>query len=377
MFSHKLRNWTLPGVGIALLVCVGGLLARNRHAAVSRAKSTAGFSIDAIKQHAWQHWQRGEYEAFIAELEQVPAEAPDKARALMEQGRGYWELCRSRDMERVLAQCLALERNPDRPSEATIGAWATLGDHYIGQERFEETRDVVWKAFDAGAKAGHPDPFFLMLLLRTRFESAEPALALEKLNRYLAYDAEDYNSHRSIGIYLARIGKLAEARGHLQRAVSGMPHTPWIIESWLWYLFETGDAANAEKVLRALPSEFENRAEFWVYRGKAADIRADWKAAIDCYTRALEIEPKRMDANNRLAQALRNAGQLDAFELQIQRCKELGGAFRELAGLYATRRNIRETPPSSAQCARIAELCRILGWEREADAWKKVEAVVP
>src|SRR5262245_20833025 len=120
--------------------------------------------IDQIKREAMQHRQQGNLDAFVAVLNNVPPNSPDKARGYLEQARAYWELARGPAMEDALQKCIALERNSKMPTEETLGAWGTLGDHFVGQERFDEATDVIWKVFDARSRRGQVDAFYLILL---------------------------------------------------------------------------------------------------------------------------------------------------------------------------------------------------------------------
>lgn len=328
-------------------------------------------TIAEIKRQAFEHWRRGEFAQFVAVLENVPDLSSEKPRALLEQARGFLALHRARDMERSLARCLALERAPDRPSEVTAGAWATLIDHYMDLERFEDARDFIWKDFDAGAKRGRLDHTLLLQLLRMRCEQSEPTTAMPLMKRFLASDPEDYYAHRLLGVLLTRTGKPDDARHHLQTAVNGLPTTPCVLESWLWYLFGIGDIAEVELVLKTLPPEFEKRPEFWIYRGKTAEARKDSKAAVVCYSNALALAPKHIEANNLLARAMRAAGARQNFDEHVAHCKELAEADREVRNLYSMCRMNVSKPPTAERCDRLAELCRKLGWDREADAWRR------
>jgi tetratricopeptide (TPR) repeat protein len=329
-------------------------------------------SIDQIKRAALKHRSQGNLDAFIAVLDNVPLDSPDKARAYLEQARAYWELSRGRAMEDVLQKCIALETHPASPREETIGAWGTLGDHYVGQERFEEATEVIWSVFDARCNRGNPDPFYLLLLLRLRFESAEAAVAIDRLEQFLANDPDDFDSHRALGLYLARTGKLQEARQHLDTAVQNGPDVPRFVESWLWYLFHTNEVDTAQELLDRLPAECDGRASFWIYRAKAANHRGDVAEMIACLRKALELEPHRIDANNLLAQALRQSGQKEEFQQRNRLCQDLASAFRELADIYSDLRNQPVAKPDPAKCRQISELCQQLRWDRDARGWAKL-----
>jgi tetratricopeptide (TPR) repeat protein len=310
--------------------------------------------------------------AFIAVLDQVPADSPDKSRAYFEQGRAYLELSRGPEMEEAMRRCLALEAKSRTTGRQSLGAWGTLGDHYIAQERFDEAHEVIWQAFDALARHGRRDAFYLILLLRTRFESVGAAVAVERLRHYLSSDPNDFDSHRAVAIYLARCGELEEARQHLELAVKARPDTARFVATWLWFLFHVNDVDTAETVLAQLPESYDQRAEFCLYRGKAADYRGNSEEAIAYYRAAVALEPRRIDANNLLAQSLRKAGHREEYDRLIADCQRLGTAFRELADHYNALRGHDKENPDAETCRQIAALCLELGWERESRAWNSI-----
>jgi tetratricopeptide (TPR) repeat protein len=275
-------------------------------------------------------------------------------------------------MEQVLEKCIDLDPALGTPTEDTIGAWGTLGDHYVGQERFDEAREVIWKVFEARLRRGQRDSFYLTLLLRLRFESAEPEIAINRLRTFLANDPQDYDSHRALGIYLTRIGSLAEARDHIAIAYAANPTVPRFAATWLWYLFHVNDVESVYDVMDHLSDEFDSLAEFWVYRGKAAEYRRDSAEAMRCFRRAVELEPNRIDANNLLAGALRRAGEKAEHAERLKTCQRLGAAYRDLAGIYAELRAQPNTAPTPEKCRDISALCQELGWTREADEWKQI-----
>jgi Tfp pilus assembly protein PilF len=213
-----------------------------------------------------------------------------------------------------LKQCIAAERTPEQPSDITLAAWGTLGDHYLGQERFEEAKEAIWYVFDSNTRRGNPDPFYLELLLRTRFESTDPSVAIEQLQKFLDTDPNDADAHRAMGIYRARLHENDLARQHLLRALEGNSQVPRFLDAWLWFLLLTGDMEQVGQVVAQLPPACDSYPDFWVYRSKWAMHQRDWSTAIQYLERALQFEPGRLDANNLYLRCLRRTDRIQDAE---------------------------------------------------------------
>lgn len=333
-------------------------------------KSRKPMSLSEIKVKAEFYQQQKNWPAVIEVLEQVPEASFAKQKALLVQGRAYWELSNGPAMERVLERCIAKEPHPEHPNDLTLGALGSLGDHYLGQERFDEAKAVIWRVFNAGLKAGHPDPFYLILLLRIRLEATDPSVAIERLQKFLDADPQDADAHRAMGIYLSRLYKLQEAEKHLQIALAAQPQTPRFLDAWLNHLFLLGDYPRIERVLAELPSACDEYPQFWVYRGKVAAERRNWEQAVTCFRHALELEPGRLDATHLLASSLKRAENGDEAQAITDRSRRMLDAYTRISEIF--NRLSRNPAPTLEMAQEMVGLCLTMQWERESRAWQAV-----
>jgi tetratricopeptide (TPR) repeat protein len=331
----------------------------------------SGRDLSMIKSEATDQHRRGDIEGFIRVLDRVPDDSPEKARALFEQALAYRQIGDGIEFERTIAGCLARESNQQAPSETTLGAWGLLVDHYLIQQRWEDARDVLWKIFQAA-----PDlegkKYILLRLLAPDDDRYDTAQAIEWHGRFVARNSHDADARRALGLHLAHAGRMEEARTHLEFCAQNHPETPRFVESWLWFLLFAEDLDAATQTVEALPAAFDQLAPFWLYRGELHELRGEWSPALDCYHKALAIAPHRLDANNRLAQALRASRRRSEVLEQAGVTKQLSEAKRSLLDLRD--RLLRESIVADSQtCATLAELCRVLGLNREALAWSSFE----
>ena len=329
----------------------------------------APVSVGRIVGQAFARRDRGDWEGFIAVLEQVPADASEKPLALAYQAQAYWELNRGLECERKAAQALAFERNWQYPSLATAATWAMLVDHYFGQERFEEVREILWKLHEAYLRRGEPRHDSLLLLLRIEYEEVDPTLAVERTSKFVDNGPRDFESRRAHGVYLTRLGRFDEARPFLEEAAKQRPDEPRFQLAWYELLQLSGKLDELGQALADAPRSVRLRPEYWILLGRSRESQRDWAGAAAAYQQAIEIEPLLSKANSLLAQALRRAGRKEEFDRQQLKAKKLSDAWAALSKIYAFHR-IGLRRPKRATQLQISELCQTLGWERQAEAWR-------
>jgi hypothetical protein len=67
---------------------------------------------------------------------------------------------------------------------------------YAQQGRWDELRDVVWRAYDLADPIGPVR--LLAMLLRAELERIDPQIAAAALRRYVAADPDDWESRRAL-----------------------------------------------------------------------------------------------------------------------------------------------------------------------------------
>lgn len=334
-----------------------------------RGSANSEITVRQLRRQAEQAWQKRDFENYVALLSRVPDSSPEKALALAEQAKGYWELNRGLELEDAVKRCLERDPSTVPPSRAKLVAWSVLSDHFSGHERFLELRDVLWKLHNGYAQNGRPTHFFLFQMIKARYQKVAPALAVQRLERFLANDDEDYDSHRAMGIYQFRMGNPQRARQHLHRAVAARPNVARCVESWLEFLHLSGDFAGLERSLAALPEELSDHPTVWVYRGRVLEARQNFAGAAAAYQNALRREPRRLDASNLYCQALRWAGLNSELVKAEPLAKEIADANQFLSLMYGTYR-VQSERPSNKHRLQIAKALRSMGEPEEALAWE-------
>lgn len=315
--------------------------------------------------------QSGDLENLVQTLELLPLDAPEKPAALLEQALAYRAMGLAVRFENCLVQCLLLTANRTPMPDEAIHAQAHLADHYLLQERNSEAMDALWRLVES---ARDREQVMGLMLRATAADDNryDPTESIAWHMQFLVRDPDDCETHRVVGINLARLARWDEARTHLEPCFEKNRETTRFVVAWLWFLATTEDFVGVKKALDTLPDAFRGQADYWLYAGMAAEARNDWLVAVSAYGRAIECAPNRLDVNSRFAQALRAAGRSADAEQQVARSKKLAEAKRELVVL---RQRLMQTQaiPSSDDVQRISRLCESLGWEREAAAWKIVK----
>jgi tetratricopeptide (TPR) repeat protein len=356
---------------VAGVTAVGFFGWRRLHGPPSYAAEGSSRPTSEIKSRALEYRRKGDLDGFIRELDSVPDNSPEKQRSLFEQAVAYRQIGDGVGFERSIAKCLEHATNELSPSESTLHAWGLLVDHYLIQERWEECYDVLWKLFDAAPDAERKQ-YILLRLLAGDGERYDTSEAIEWHRRFVARSDDDCNSRRALGLNLARAGRTDDARGHLEYCAKRNPEISRFQESWLWFLFLVEDVDEASRVLETLHPTCGSSASIWVYRGRVYEVRGDWDSAVNCYRKAVELDPYRLDAHNRLAQSLRARQQRSEAMEEARIAKELTEAKGTILDLRE--RLLRDSiTPDGQLRSKLAELCHTLGLDREALAWSSFE----
>ena len=70
------------------------------------------------------------------------------------------------------------------------------------------------------------------------------------MRRHMELEPEDHQARNALGYSLADRGiRLDEAKSLIQAALTIVPNDPFVLDSWGWVLFRSGDLVQAEKVL--------------------------------------------------------------------------------------------------------------------------------
>jgi tetratricopeptide (TPR) repeat protein len=156
-------------------------------------------------------------------------------------------------------------------------------------------------------------------------QKRDPARA-EKLGRWaVAFDPENAEAHRNLGLALAQQGKLADALVHLVRAAPDQA-----TEILASVLYQASKLTEAMAVLD-YASRWYTRAEQWLAYGGIAYAALETARAVKAYTAAYELDQDQFDASQLNA----FAGVLDELG-EHARCQQVAEHLLRVAGDDAT-----------------------------------------
>jgi tetratricopeptide (TPR) repeat protein len=393
--ATRLRRVALVIGGLAVVVLVALLLLREfrraRLWASSEQAARAGRWEDAERDLARMAWyapldrealslraraamERGDRELAAECLGRIPPSAPDAAAARLTQGRLLQELFRVGAAETAYRKALAIDQKLNEARRALIGL---LGI----QRRTAEQEAEIWSWHD---RAGPSERLEALRLLaegvavippETLARNVDEGAVLER-----CIESEPGNAYT-----IAALAAFRRQRGDIQGAralvelpttmnVSGQPVSiqEWIRPSnwsplddeWIACQIDEGRYDEVRPFCETPPPDCPPNSTAFRYR-----LSGDWMMAqnrfdeaVNRYREALRREPRDPSHHYRLGQALRAAGQ------DAEAVRELE-AFTTAQELKAVVGRISDQAPEPELLAKAAELCRVLGRQREANAW--------
>jgi tetratricopeptide (TPR) repeat protein len=127
----------------------------------------------------------------------------------------------------------------------------------------------------------------------------------------LAVTSGNFMAHDGLGDYLARHGRLDEAIGQFQNALTIAPGYPDIQTNLILALTKKGRTDEAITHLQAFVKEYPNDAQAQYNLGNALQKKGDLQGAIAAYEKTLSIQAHYPAAHYNLGVALDRNGQID------------------------------------------------------------------
>lgn len=323
---------------------------------------------------------RGATAEAAAQLRAVPFWWPDKADCLYREGQAWISIDRARDAEK--AWLAYLQDDPNHPVEkpALGEVESDLINLYGDQNRWPEARAIVWRSYDrVTTPAGKRE--LTMMALRTHIERIATEHALPRLRRYVAADPGDLKSRAALAVAAQEAGERSLADATLTACLEAWPDHPVVRGAQLQMLSARGDSPELEALLEHPPDSFKTLPLYWHLIGTRAFDREQWDAAIAAYREAVRLAPSQSEDLYKLAMAEKRMGHAAEAEAHFKEHAAMRAASSELTramNLYldaTTSISPSKGTPSPAEAARrVAEICRTLHWDREAEAWRRLAA---
>jgi tetratricopeptide (TPR) repeat protein len=318
---------------------------------------------------------RGDVIGCTEQLHRVPSWWPGKHEAQYREGQAFMEANRARPAEAAWLACL--EDDPLHPTPPVyVGdARRELLKLYAEQGRWDELRDVVWRAYDLADPVGPVR--LLAMLLRAELERIDPQIAAVALSRYVDADPDDWESRRALARNEQLLGHPEAATRHMQACLAARPDDPRVWRDWLWLLHEQVDGAGLAAAVSRLPESVRGDAEIARYRGLVRERAGDLPGAAAAYAEAARLDPFQQAYQMHLARVEVRLGHRDRATAHLRAAEPLRAARAQLRDDYVRYADVTSRPQPdraelSAATASLADICRTLGWTRAAEAWTRL-----
>lgn len=289
-----------------------------------------------------------------------------RAEILLVEGEALAQLQRLDEAEAAWLRALEVD-----PEVAEVG-WHLLSIYYI-QGRRDEAQRLALRLYLI-----EPDPDdrvnYLVELARWDVEPPAPGSILAIFEPIVSENPSDRRSSAALGLALISEGRIDEGLSHLRRVADANPDDPSILDPLLEGLAAAGLTDELAEALGRLPEALRDDPRFARYRGRVAQGRGDWEAAIEAYRRALDDSPGDLEISYRLQQILRLADRPAEAEALAEFVASADEAEEQLRALYleVAARSDLGSRPNPELYRRFAELRMRMGRRDEALAWYRL-----
>jgi tetratricopeptide (TPR) repeat protein len=307
----------------------------------------------------------------------VPEWSLRKPEAQYFEAMSWLSLKHIRDAEKALLGYLNVDPNHPSPRPRRVEVENKLLDIYAWEDRWEEARAVIWKAYEDIGDQPLERRKLLEMLLRTRIERADAAITLPLLREIVAADPGDWNARRALA-RAANFTKNFEESDEASRiCLAERPNDPGAWADRLEFLEWRDDRAGLAAALKDLPSGADSEDRVWMIRGRVLRQAKDFRGAAEAFARAVELAPFDPSAHHNLAQALQMTDRAGEAAPHHRLHESLLAVTKEIPdAVNAFKDAIDSAPPKRedirSAMLRIANACGKLGWTRDAEAWAKL-----
>jgi tetratricopeptide (TPR) repeat protein len=319
--------------------------------------------------------QRGDMRACALELRQIPFWWPAKGKYLLMEGTAFKQMDRMRDAES--AWQAIVKDDPLHPVERkyVTAAVMDLLELYAIEGRWSDAARLIWTDYDR-LDDPHDREALLVMRMRTELERITPAVAAEKLRRFLAADPEDWAAERALAKVEVALNNGDEAKKLLEGCLEHQPQDPrgWTDE--LAVLSELGDLEALRDTLARVPPTIAGDPSFFRFHAVLAERDRNWDEAARLYERLTQIRPWERENFYRLALVETRLGRAAKAQEHRKRSEAMQAARVELNDAFQKVLDVRrlESPSSEVKSAidRLVQVCRVLSWTRDAEAWERL-----
>jgi tetratricopeptide (TPR) repeat protein len=282
---------------------------------------------------------------------------------------GLWHAARA---EAEFRECLKLQVEVE-------GATLQLAKLFAIQGRRHEVEPLLWDLYTRG-KPPPPsaqfdpgdrimEPNLLVQLLIIQYFGWEAAAMIDQLRLFHEGDPSDFEAQLALARACFQTDRHAEAWELLQDCVAKRPDHPQANVAILECALATDNQQACREWLEKHPGDFSDVPEIWDLRGQIVLRDDDHDRAVDCFRKAIEINPYLPQSQYRLGRCLMKQGNRDEATIRIELGRRLNLSSAELLRTVAA---MQSTQPTAPQCLGVARSCHELGRTKLAVAWLKL-----
>jgi tetratricopeptide (TPR) repeat protein len=229
------------------------------------------------------------------------------------------------------------------------------------ERRSAEARSVLRRMFAITQDPRYLAESILISELESEVRDRNP-----ELEEFLKQTPLDPWPRRAWGLFLLARGRSAEALPHLEAAAAAFDDDPLGRFALGECRMALGIAVDDHSLLGSPPSRAPDRARWWVWKSRLAEVRARDEEAVEDLRKAVSADPRSAEVHFRLGQSLIRRGNRAEGQLHLDRADALAllqdRLKRELGRL------IREQTDGGA-LLRIGRLCQESGMTAESNDW--------
>jgi tetratricopeptide (TPR) repeat protein len=246
---------------------------------------------------------------------------------------------------------------------------------YAVEGRWDEMVKLIWSSYDRTDDASERETL-LNMRLRTEVERILPAVAAVKMEKYLLADPKDWEARRGLAKAKLALNLPEESRRLVETCLQERPENPRCWADYLNLLQTTGDLDGLRQAVARLPGAVAEHPAVLTHRARLLERDRRWPEAAELYRRILQVRPFEVETHYRLALVEDRLGRRESAQVHRLRWQAMRTARTELNEAYQKVLDLHQSDPNSPQyyaaIRRLAQVCQVLGWSRDAEGWARL-----
>ncbi len=308
------------------------------------------------------------------QLHEIPFWWPEKAEALYLEKEAYYNGQHAPGAESAWRNLIAFDPLHPPPATYFSNACMNLAKLYLLQNRSEEAVEVLWQLYEEVEPRHHES------ILSVRFESilnqVRPDHAVEYLRQFVETVPDDWNSRRALALAEQANGRPETAIRQINACLEALPDDPKVHRDRLIILEAQEKYEALAMAIREIPEKADRDARTWNILGTFHERSGRLEAAAEADLRAFELDPTDFTSLYRLALLEQRLGRPEQAQESLRRHAELRASLLQLPDAFQeyqaslSGRQFVEGPDRAEAIEELIRICEVIGWTREAEAWR-------